>query len=149
MSKLSDLASVRFRQHLNCSQSVFLVFAVPLGMEEEMALRLASPFGGGVARRGEICGAVSGALLVLGLAHGSATPEGKEQVYRLSQEFMQKFEAKHPGILCRQLLGYDLNQPGEYQQAKEAGVFNTICPLLVSDAVEILQSMLETAIPEP
>ncbi len=100
-----------FNQKFNCSQSVFSAFATRLGLDKETALKLASPFGGGVARRGEICGAVSGALLVLGLARGADEPAGKDEIYRLSQEFMRLFEEKHATVICRDLLSTAISVP--------------------------------------
>ena len=109
------------------------------------ALKLASPFGGGVARRGELCGAVTGALLALGLARGADKPAGKEEIYRLSQEFMRLFEEKHSSLLCRDLIDCDISTPAGYQSAAEKRVFTTICPGLVRDAAEIVQTLLESA----
>jgi len=112
-------------------------------LDKETALKLASPFGGGVARRGEICGAISGALLVLGLARGADEPAGKDEIYRLSQEFMRLFEEKHATVICRDLLSCDIGTPDGWQMAKEAGKFTTICPVLVRDAAEIVQTFLK------
>ena len=145
MTTPAETAVTIFSQSFNCSQSVFSAFAPQFGLDEQTALKLASPFGGGVARRGEVCGAVTGALLALGLARGADKPAGKEEIYRLSQEFMRLFEEKHGTILCRDLIGCDLSTPAGHQAAAEKQVFTTICPGLVSDAVEIVQSLLETA----
>ena len=112
-------------------------------MPKETALKLASPFGGGVARSGEICGAVSGALMALGLARGNDTPEKKEETYHLAQEFLRRFEQKHQALRCRDLTGCELNTPEGHQKAVEKGVFRSLCPLLVSDAVEIVQAKLD------
>jgi C_GCAxxG_C_C family probable redox protein len=140
----AEIAGTVFNQSFNCSQSVFSAFATEFGLERETALKLASPFGGGVARRGEVCGAVSGALLVLGLARGADKPAGKEKIYRLSQEFMRRFEEKHSSVLCRDLIACDISTPAGYQSAAEKQVFTTICPVLVQDAVEIVQKLLIT-----
>ncbi len=102
MATIGEAAASIFGQNYNCSQSVFSVFATQYGLDEKTALKLASPFGGGVARRGELCGAVTGALMALGLVHGADKPAGKEEIYRLSQEFMRRFEEKNGSILCRQ-----------------------------------------------
>jgi len=141
----AEIAVTVFSQHYNCSQSVFSAFAPQFGLDQETALKLASPFGGGVARRGEVCGAVTGALLALGLARGADKPAGKEDIYRLSQEFMRLFEQKHAALLCRDLIATDISTPAGYQAAAEKLVFTTICPVLVQDAVEIVQKLLETA----
>jgi len=98
-----------------------------------------------VARRGEICGALTGALLVLGLARGAQAPAGKEEIYRLSQECMHLFEDRHKSVLCRDLIGCDLSTPAGYRSATEKRVFSTICPVLVQHAVEIVQKLLEAA----
>ena len=145
MATPAEIAGTVFSQHYNCSQSVFSAFAGQFGMDRETALKLASPFGGGVARRGEICGAVSGALMALGLARGSQIPADKERIYRLSQEFMRLFEEKHGTIFCRDLIESDLSTPEGYQAATDKRVFITICPLLIQDAIEIVQKMLEEA----
>ncbi len=138
----SETALARFRQNFNCAQSVFVAFASQLGMDESQALKLASPFGGGVARRGQICGAVTGALMALGLAQGTDTPARKEDAYGLGQEFLQRFESRHATILCRELLDCDISTPEGRQQARERGAFTELCPLFVRDAAEIAQAML-------
>jgi C_GCAxxG_C_C family probable redox protein len=145
MATPAEIAGSVFSQNFNCSQSVFSAFATQFGLDTEIALKLASPFGGGVARRGEVCGAVTGALLALGLARGAKVPAGKEEIYRLSQEFMRLFEQKHNAVLCRYLIDCDLSTPAGYQAATEKRVFKTICPVLVQDAVEIVQKLLAEA----
>jgi C_GCAxxG_C_C family probable redox protein len=145
MATPAEIAVTVFSQNFNCSQSVFSAFAGQFGLDRETALKLASPFGGGVARRGEVCGAVTGALMALGLARGADQPAGKDEIYRLSQEFMRLFEQKHNSLLCRDLIACDISTPAGYQAAAEKRVFKTICPLLVQDAVEIAQKLLETA----
>ena len=145
MATPAEIAGTVFSQNFNCSQSVFSAFAARFGLDRETALKLASPFGGGVARRGEVCGAVTGALLALGLARGAELPAGKEEIYRLSQEFMRRFEQEHKSILCRDLIDCDLSTPAGYQAATEKRVFKTICPVLVQDAVEIVQKLLAEA----
>jgi C_GCAxxG_C_C family probable redox protein len=145
MATPAEIAGTVFNQNFNCSQSVFSAFATQFGLDTETALKLASPFGGGVARRGEICGALTGALLVFGLARGARAPAGKEEIYRLSQECMRLFEDKHKSVLCRDLIACDLSTPAGYQSATEKRVFSTICPVLVQDAVEIVQKLLGPA----
>lgn len=143
MKTPTEIAVAQFSQGFNCAQSVLAAFSGQFGLDEAAALKLTSPFGGGVARRGHICGAVTGALLVLGLARGAFTPEEKEQAYSLAEEFLLRFEARHQTVQCRDLIGYDLSQPGERQQARQAGVFQAKCPLFVRAAAEMVQQMLE------
>jgi C_GCAxxG_C_C family probable redox protein len=132
-----------FDRDFNCAQSVFAAFATRLGMEESRMLKLASPFGGGVARRGQVCGAVSGGLLALGLARGVDDPSGKEAAYQLGQQFLTRFESRHGSILCRELLGVDISSDAGRQTAREKGLFKNLCPHFVGDAVDIVRAMLE------
>ena len=142
-NKTSEIAGTLFDGNFNCAQSVFAAFASQLGMDESRMLKIASPFGGGVARRGNICGAVTGGLMALGLARGADTPPGKEAAYRLGQEFMARFESRHGSIMCRVLLDCDISTEAGSQQAREKGLFKTICPQFVRDAVAIAQDMLD------
>jgi len=142
MTTPADMAVDRFDHGFNCAQSVLVAFAVQLELDESQMLKLASPFGGGLSRRGEVCGAVTGALMALGLAQGSDTPAGKEITYQLGQNFLQRFEARHGTILCRELIDCDIITPEAQQKAKSRGVFTTLCPLFVRNATEIAQTLL-------
>lgn len=91
-----DKAVAYFDNNFNCAQAVFTTFATELGIEEELALRIATQFGGG-ARKGEMCGAVSGALMVLGLKYGHIHAEDNEEksrAYQIAQDFMNRFIAE-------------------------------------------------------
>jgi len=123
----------------------FLGYAAHLGIDAETALKLTSPFGGGVAHQGEVCGAVTGALMVLGMKRGSATveAEAKDETYKIAEAFVKRFEELHDTILCRELLGYDLSQPDELKSAREKGVFTSACPVFVKDATELVAEFLD------
>ena len=138
----SRVAAGLFDRKFNCAQSVFAAFSSRLDMDESAMLKLASPFGGGIARRGQVCGAVTGALMALGLARGADTPTGKEDAYRLGQEFIQRFESLHGSIQCCQLLGCDIGTPEGRRLAEEKNTFTTLCPHFVRDAAGIAQAML-------
>lgn len=143
--KPGKAAKERFARSDNCAQSVFSTFSVQHGMDESTALKITSTLGGGLSRRGEVCGAVTGALLALGLVRGTDTPAGKEESYRMGQEFMSRFEEKHGTIQCRELLDCDISTPAGRQQASDKGYFKALCPLFVEDAAEIVSKMLESA----
>jgi C_GCAxxG_C_C family probable redox protein len=143
MTTPPERALAYHEQKFNCSQSVLAAFADRLGLPEAAALKLASPFGGGFARQGHVCGAVTGALLALGLARGNDTPAGKDETYRMGQEFLARFQERHPSLQCRDLLGFNVRTREEWQQANAAGVFQSVCPILIREAAEIAQSMLE------
>ncbi len=143
MNDPTQTALARYDKGFSCSQSIFSAFAAQFGIAEDLALKIASPFGGGVARQGEVCGAVTGALMVIALKHGTITPEKKEEIYKVSQEFIRRFEEKHGSIICRKLVGYNIRIPEEYQKARENNVFKKNCPGLVEDAAEIVKSLIE------
>lgn len=143
MSK-TDKALELFSNNFNCSQAVFAVFAPDFGLDEKLALKLATSFGGG-ARNGEICGAVSGALMVLGLKYGhfdAADSEQKSRAYAIAVEYTKRFKEANGSIVCRDLLGYDLTKPDEMACIKEKGLFGDVCPKAIKSAVEILEGVL-------
>ncbi|MGD1047865.1 MAG: C-GCAxxG-C-C family protein [Candidatus Krumholzibacteriaceae bacterium] len=140
-----DHAASGLRDGFNCAQSVFSTFAPGLGLDEAKAAKVASAFGGGMARKGDTCGAVTGAFMTLGLAHGSSRPqdkEKKEKSYELAREFVRRFAERNGTTVCRDLLGCDIGTSEGYEQAKQRGLFDTVCVKLVKDAVEILEDML-------
>jgi C_GCAxxG_C_C family probable redox protein len=138
-------AAETFAQGFSCSQSVFSACADPAQIGRETALRVAAGFGGGLARSGETCGAVTGAIMALGLARcgtPTAEPLAKEASYPAVREFLARFRALHGSILCRELLGCDLGTPEGLQRAREQGLIQSRCPAFVRDAARILEELL-------
>lgn len=134
-----------FANNFNCSQAVLTAFAPDFGLDEELALRLGTSFGGG-ARNAEICGAVSGALLVLGLKYGHYIAEDNEQKlhsYTIAVDYTNRFKEANGSIVCRDLLGYDLTIPEESACIKEKCLFAEVCPKMIKSAVEILEDVLK------
>lgn len=117
-------------------------FASEFGLSDEMALKIAAPFGGGMARTGKTCGVVTGGLMALGLKYGYTAPDGSDATYGIAQEFMRRFEEQHGSLTCRELIGFDIIIPENRERAQQAGVFQNTCPRLVRDAAEIVQAML-------
>ena len=145
MNRVDQAVSV-FEEGFLCSQAILSVYAKGLGLDEETALKLAAGFGGGMAGAGQTCGAVTGALMVIGLALGHAAAEDKAQkaiAYHTVKRFVGAFEKKHGSVNCTGLLGYDLGDPEGYRKAKESGVFTTACPKFVGSAASILERVLE------
>ena len=98
-----------------------------------------------MGRMGEQCGAVTGALMVIGLKYGmtKAKDEGaRDKTYELVREFVAKFKSRHGSIRCRELLGCDLSNDEGLTTAREKGLFDTLCPQLVRDAAEILEEIV-------
>ena len=100
MSEAEDRAERLFRDGNNCAQSVFGAFAGEFGMDGDTALRVSCALGGGVGRMREVCGAVSGAAMVIGMRLG---PD-KTRVYPVVQEFGRRFREACGSIVCRELL---------------------------------------------
>jgi C_GCAxxG_C_C family probable redox protein len=121
---------------------VLTAFASEFGLSDEIALKIAAPFGGGMARTGKTCGAVTGGLMALGLKYGYTAPEGRDATYGIAREFMRRFEEKHGTTLCRELIGCDISTPEGLQKAHELGVTESVCPKVVRDAAEIVQALL-------
>ena len=134
-----------FKNGFNCSQAVLATFSTDFGISEEMALKIATQFGGG-ARKGEMCGAVSGALMVLGLKYGHYhynALEEKENAYKIATDFMNRFIAKKGTVVCRELLEYDVSKPEDMIKIKEMDLFKTKCPEMIKCATEIVEQMLQ------
>lgn len=103
-----DRAEELFRQGYNCSQAVIGAFAETLGMDFDTAVKMATPFGGGLARLRHVCGGVSGMAMVCGMVHGNTEPRNavaKKQNYELMREMVAVFEEENGTIICREALG--------------------------------------------
>jgi C_GCAxxG_C_C family probable redox protein len=140
-----DSATACFKSGFNCSQAVLSAFAAELGLDREAGLRVAAAFGGGMGRMGGTCGAVTGALMALGLKYGQTVPEdkeAKERTYALAREFVARFQARHGSTICRELLGYDVSTPEGMQAVREKGLHDSVCVGLVGDSAEIVEQML-------
>jgi C_GCAxxG_C_C family probable redox protein len=143
--KKAEVAVSVFKDGFNCTQAVFSTIAPEHGLDGGTAARAATAFGGGLARRGETCGAVTGALMAIGLARGNNRPadkEVKERTYELAREFIKRFESRNGSIACRELLGCDISTPEGHERAKREGLFDTVCAKLVRDSVEIVRRLL-------
>ena len=140
----SDEARAYHEEHFNCAQSVFLPFANRFGIDQNLALKLATPFGGGMGHSGQVCGAVSGGLMAIGLLHGYAIydPEQKETCYAYAKSFQEKFIELHGDQTCPGLLGLDISDPEEMAEAREEDLFHTLCPVFIADAARIVGEML-------
>lgn len=140
-----ECAARCFSGGFNCAQAVFTTFSGDLGLEQQSALKVACGFGGGMGHTGGPCGAVSGAVMAIGLKHGKCNPEdndAKAKTYELVAEFSKRFKEKHGSLLCTELIGHDLTSPNGVKAAREAGVFQTVCPRLISDAISIAEEIL-------
>lgn len=141
----TDLALSFFRRGFSCSQAVAAAFAADFGLDEELLLRLSQPFGGGIARQADWCGALTGAFLVAGLKHGRTRPEddaARDRTYALVRELTARFGARHGHLKCRDLLGCDIGTPEGQKKADELKLHRTNCEAYVRDAVALLEELL-------
>lgn len=139
-----ERAASCFEEGFSCAQAVLATYGPQFGLDRETALRVSGAFGGGMARMGQTCGAVTGALMVIGLQRGKTQVENdetKEVCYNIAKEFVEQFEARNGSITCKELLGLDISIAEEKLLAQEQGLFNTLCPRLVQDAAEIIEQL--------
>lgn len=143
MSTLSDEARGLFDGRCNCAQAVLAPFAARYGLSLADALRLAGGLGGGL-RSGEVCGAATGGVLVVGLKYGQTKPDDAEAKQLCNQktiEFMEAFRRRNRLMRCRELLGQD-NTTAEGREAiKQLDLHHKVCMPLVAGAVELLEGL--------
>lgn len=140
-----DDAAALFRNGWSCSQSVCCAFAQDFGIDEKTALRLSCALGGGMAHTGNTCGAVTGALMVIGMKYGRTEIDdlaSKERTYALAQQFIKEFRRRNHALGCTELIGHDLSDPSGLATARELGLFKAKCPKFVADAGDILETLL-------
>lgn len=134
-----------FKGGLNCAQAIVHVYGRPLGMDEGSAVKVAGAFGSGMGC-GETCGAVTGALMVVGLRHANVKGRSfltRERTDAAAREFLRRFRERNGATSCRDLLGCDVSTPEGRKTAKEDKSFKRRCPKFVQDAAEILEGMVE------
>ncbi|EFL50524.1 C_GCAxxG_C_C family protein [Solidesulfovibrio fructosivorans JJ]] len=144
MSEATQTAVAHFSSGYNCSQSVLMALCAPYGLDTDAAARLATGFGVGMYR-GATCGAVSGAMLALGLFGGGGGPDGaaaKAATYDRIEEFYARFRRLHGSLVCRELIGLDPSTPEGLERARREGRFQTLCLSLVRDAAEIAAAII-------
>ena len=122
-----------------CSQSVLAAYAEEYGLTEELALKLGTCLGAGM-RKGEVCGACTGALMVLGLMHDD--PKNRKTAYENTNQFLNDFRDVNGSYLCNDLLGCDVRTPEGVQYARDHHLFTEFCPKMVASAVEILEKIM-------
>jgi C_GCAxxG_C_C family probable redox protein len=118
-------------------------FSEELGLGAGTALKLAGGFGAGMGQLGKTCGAVTGALMVIGLKYGkdlTGDEAAKQKTYRLVRDFINKFEAQNGTTVCRELIGYDLTTEEGLKAARASGVFQRACLKYIRDAIAILET---------
>ena len=118
----ADRAVDLFKEGYNCAQAVAMAFCEELNMTPSAVARMASSFGGGMGRMREVCGAVSGMLLVAGILYGYDTSDddtAKKAHYALVQQLAGQFREKMGSIVCRELLKNPPSDPAPTPRSAE------------------------------
>jgi C_GCAxxG_C_C family probable redox protein len=137
-------AAEEFDNGFNCAQAVLMAFREDLNLPGPLLLKLGAGFGGGMARQQLTCGVVTGAYMVIGLmldAEGKTVPELKEEAKQQCLQFSAAFKQEHGSLICRDLLGYDMNTEEGRMQIDTRHLYSKVCNVCVRDSVRILERM--------
>lgn len=141
IEKAKDL----FGRKFHCSQAVFAAFAEELGITEKQALKIGACLGSGM-RKGEVCGACTGALLALGLKFGQADEsdiQSRLKTNEVTDRFLAEFKKENGSYMCKELLGCDLSTQEGIAMALEKKLFTEFCPKMVESATKIAEDILK------
>lgn len=144
MDTKCDIATKRFTEGFHCSQSVLEAFAADYGLNPVLARKIANPLAGGSGLGGE-CGAVTGALMVLGLHYGMAEPDDSEafqDTFEKVGKFVEEFKARHGKLNCHELIGLNVFSEEGLKEFMEKNVKLTQCLRYVEDAVGIVEDII-------
>lgn len=146
MTERCDIATEKFSEGYNCAQSVFYSFCDLLGFDKDLGLKMVCGLGAGMARKQEVCGAVTGAIIVIGTKYGrgeTETRDATEVTYKKTRELMDRFAEKHGSVICSRLInGCELTTEQGQNEFKEKDLLNTICKPCVRSVVEILEPLM-------
>jgi C_GCAxxG_C_C family probable redox protein len=143
-----DQAVAMFDEGYSCAQSLLGVYGPLFGLDRENALRLAAPFAGGISRTDGPCGAVTGAILVLGLKYGHSHPDdeaGADRIRQLTRDFLARYRERKGSTLCTDILGANLSVPADLERVEAGDLYDVSCP----DAVRTAACLLEEMLAEP
>ena len=147
MKNRTGIAVSKFSEGYNCAQSVFYSFCDDLQFDQNTALKMACGFGAGMGRKEEVCGAVTGGIIVIGAKYGRGEKDDRtatELTYTKTRELMHQFEKKHGTFICRKLLkGCELTTEEGRKHFKDNKFADTICKPCVRSVVEILESIMD------
>lgn len=138
-----EKALVYFDRQFHCSQAVLAAYAEECGLTEEQALKLGGCLGSGM-RKGEVCGACTGALLVLGLLYGQSDEKelaSRQRANEVNDKMMNRFKEVCGSYICNDLLGYDITTEEGLRKIREHHLFTEFCPQMVANAVDILEEI--------
>jgi C_GCAxxG_C_C family probable redox protein len=131
---------------LLCSEAVLLALSEYMEVESELIPRIATGFAAGVARTGNVCGALSGAIMGLGLRHGRDTPttEPRRRPYWYGRRIAEAFEEAYGSVTCPGVLGLDIDDPDDYRRYTEEDMWATKCRKIIKTATGLAYDFLQT-----
>ena len=133
-----------FKRDYSCSQAILAAFGPDYGLDEQTAIKVGRGLGSGMGL-GNTCGAVTGAIIALGLYQGDSGEKERDkryQSYDLIRKFVREFEKRRGSIECRDLLGFDPATKEGLAEIQAKNLFAEVCPKFVKDAAEILEEMI-------
>ena len=136
MNPIEDAVRL-FGEGYVCSQAVFAAFSEDFDLPKEQALKIGACFGSGM-RKGEVCGACTGALMALGLKYGDEKSKSNE----VCEAFLDEFKRVNGSFICRDLLECDISTEEGVAFAREHNLFKEICPKMVESAAEIVEKLI-------
>lgn len=150
MKTKNETATERFLSGYNCAQSVLFAYGPDLGLDADTALKISTGFGGGIARQGEVCGAITGGVMVLGLKYGRGIQQDRTATDNTCQktiELMSQFKKRHGSCQCRELLnGCDLTTAEGKLRFKEQDLKYKTCVGCVQTVVETLEKIVNSPV---
>ena len=146
----AEQAREYFTSGYNCAQSVFLAYQDITGIDEVLAATMSAPFGGGMGRLREVCGAVSGMTMVAGFIAPNSQPndnENKKNCYATVQALAEVFRAENGSIVCRELLGLAQQKDdptpsprtGEYYKRRPCAEYVAIAARIVGEKINAME----------
>ncbi len=148
MSVKGDRAYELFKEGYNCAQAVFGAFCEELGVDFDIAVKLASGFGGGIGRMREVCGAFSGAVMAAGMIYGYNDPKAakvKTELYEKIRALADTFREENGSIICRELLGLQAAEKSAVPEARTAEYYKKRpCAELCRYAADLLDEFIRS-----
>jgi C_GCAxxG_C_C family probable redox protein len=134
-----------FKSGFHCSQAVVAAFSEDYGLPRETALKIACPFGGGMGGFGRTCGALTGAMMVVGLKYGTTNPadlEAKKLSREKTRNLIETFEKAHETSICNELVGFDRSNLSGADLMEKLPFFHNTCPKFLETVVAYLEEEL-------
>ncbi len=141
-SRVEKINKIIQEKRGSCSQAIFATYGEYLSsgkLDYDTCMKIASGFSGGIAGTGSVCGALTGAIMALGLKYGGSEREGN--INELATKLLNEFKLRHGTVICRELIGMDIITEENLQKAFKNGAFDN-CPIYINDVSELLEELI-------